>query len=56
MELITLQLDLARQKETTEYVKSYVDFAKANGYNSILFYLENAVRTVDTAFLDESTT
>lgn len=56
MELITLQLDLARQKETTEYVKSYIDFAKANGYNSILFYLENAVRTEDTAFLDESTT
>ncbi len=56
MELITLQMDLGRQKETVEYIKSFVDFAKENGYNSILYYMESAVRTEDTAFLDPEKT
>lgn len=56
MELITLQMDLGRQKETVEYVKSFVDFAKQNGYNSILYYMESAVRTEGTAFLDPEKT
>ena len=56
MELITLQMDLGRQKETLEYIKSFVDFAKKNGYNSILYYMESAVRTPDTAFLDPEKT
>lgn len=56
MELITLQIDLGRQKETIEYIKSYVDFAKASGYNSIFYYIENAVRTPDTEFLDPEET
>lgn len=56
MELITLQMDLGRQKETTEYVKSFVDFAKKNGYNSILYYMESAVRTDATFFLNPDQT
>lgn len=56
MELITLQIDLGRQKETLEYVRGYVDFAKKCGYNSILYYLENAVRTEDTSFLSQDET
>ena len=56
MELITLQMDLGRQKETVEYIKSFVDFAKKNGYNSILYYMESAVRTESTAFLDPEKT
>ncbi len=56
MELITLQMDLGRQKETVEYVKSFVDFAKKNGYNSILYYMESSVRTEATAFLDPEKT
>ncbi len=56
MELITLQMDLGRQKETVEYIKSFVNFAKANGYNSILYYMESAVRTENTAFLDPEKT
>lgn len=56
MNLVCLQIDLARQKETVEYVKSYIDFAAANGYNSILFYLENAVRTEDTQFFSHDDT
>lgn len=45
-----LQIDLARQKETVEYVKSFADFAVQNGYNALILYLENAVRTEDTHF------
>lgn len=53
MELICLQIDLARQKETLAYVKRYIDLAKKCGYNALIMYLENAVRTEDTAFFSE---
>ena len=56
MQLICLQIDLARQKETVEYVKSYIDYAKRCGYNALLMYLENAVRTEDTWFFNEEDT
>ena len=51
-----LQIVLARQKESVEFVKSYIDFAKAHGYNAILAYLENAVRTQDTAYFSHEDT
>ena len=38
MELICLQIDLARQKERVDFVKSYMDFAVQNGYNSVLLF------------------
>lgn len=56
MELICLQIDLARQKENSEYIKSYIDFAKENGYNSLLVYLENAVRTENTEYFKREET
>lgn len=56
LKLRCLQLDLARQKETVEFVKAYADFAARNGYNALILYLENAVRTEDTAFFDEDET
>lgn len=56
MELICLQIDLARQKESIDYVKSYIDIAKRNGYNALLVYLENAIRTEDTFFFEETQT
>ena len=56
MELIILQMDLGRQKESLSYIKSYVDFAKESGYNAILYYMESAVRTEDTAFLNPDDT
>jgi len=49
-ELVCLQLGLARQKENVEYIKSYIQFAKQNGYNAVLVYLENVVRTSKTEF------
>ena len=35
MKMIALQIDLARQKEKIDYVKSYVDMAKKYGYNTV---------------------
>ncbi len=55
MDLIILQTDLARQKETVPYIKEYIDFAKANGYNAVLLYLEAAVRVECTSFLSPDT-
>lgn len=52
MQLVCLQIDLARQKETLDYVKSYIDFAAENGYNSLIMYLENLVRTPSTEYFD----
>lgn len=51
-----LQLDLARQKETVSYIERYADFAAAHGYNALLLYLENAVRTPSTPFFREEET
>lgn len=56
MELICLQIDLARQKERVDFVKKYMDFAACNGYNAVLLYLENAVRTESTAYFDKEDT
>lgn len=56
LQLRCLQIDLARQKESVAFVKSYVDFAKSHGYNAVLCYLENAVRTEDTAYFSKEDT
>lgn len=56
LDLRCLQIDLARQKESVAFVKSYADFAAENGYNALILYLENAVRTEDTAFFDPEET
>ncbi len=53
MKIVALQIDLARQKENIEYIKSYADFAKANGYNTMFLYLEASVRTSITEFFDK---
>ena len=52
MEIICLQIDIARQKETIEYFKKFIDFAKEWGYNSVLVYIESAIRTKKTEFFD----
>ncbi len=52
MEIVALQIDLARQKESVAFVKEYADFAKSNGYNAIFMYLEASVRTSITQFFD----
>ncbi len=39
------QLDLARQPETMEFIRDFIDFIKANHYNTLFLYLEWRVRT-----------
>jgi len=43
--LRAVQMDLARQMETVEYVKHFIDFAKRFGYNAVALYLEARIRT-----------
>ena len=40
-----VQLDLARQMETVDFVCRYADFAAAQGFNTLFLYLEGRVRT-----------
>lgn len=56
LDLRILQIDLGRQKETVEYIKSYIDFAKENGYNSVLLYLEAAVKVACVPFFSDDDT
>ena len=40
-----VQLDLARQMETLEFIKEFIDFIASNGYNTLALYLEGRIRT-----------
>ena len=53
LDIVALQIDLARQKETVQYIKDYIDFAKDNGYNTVFLYLEAMVRVECASFFDE---
>jgi len=44
-----LQLDIARQKESLSFIEDYFKKAKDWGYDTIILYLENAVRTSVTS-------
>lgn len=54
LQIIAFSIDLARQKETVQFVKNQMAFCKDNGYNTVLLYLEASVRTSVTAFFDEA--
>lgn len=54
LEIIAFSIDIARQKERVEFVKNQMKFCRANGYNTVLLYLEASVRTSVTAFFDEA--
>ncbi len=40
-----VQLDLARQMETIDFIKGFIDFIASNGYNTLALYLEGRIRT-----------
>ncbi|MHC4884815.1 MAG: hypothetical protein ACYTGH_07010, partial [Planctomycetota bacterium] len=40
-----IQLDLARQMETVDYIEDFIQFASRQGYNALVLYLEARVRT-----------
>lgn len=56
MDIIAVQLDLGRQKERFDFIKSFVDNAKKWGYNTIILYIECSIRTKVTPFLSEDDT
>ena len=43
--IVAVQLDLARQKESVAFLKSYMDRVRLVGYNTIVLYLEDRVKT-----------
>lgn len=51
--IISVMLDLGRQIESAEFLKSYAAFCRQCGYNTIVLYLEASVRTSVTPFFDE---
>ena len=56
MKIVAVQIDLGRQKEKIEFIKSFVDNAEKWGYNTIILYLECSIRTKVTPFFDEDDT
>lgn len=47
-EIRAVQLDLARQMESIDFIKEFIDFAVNSGFNAIFLYLEGRIKT--TAF------
>jgi len=45
LKLKAVQLDLARQMETTDFIRGFIDLLADNGYNALMLYLEDRVRT-----------
>lgn len=48
-----VQLDLARQMETLDFIKEFIDIIAENGYNTLVLYLEGRVRTESFPFPSE---
>lgn len=53
LEMVALQIDLARQVESVQYIKDYIDFAKDNGYNTVFLYLEATVKVACVPFFND---
>jgi len=45
-----IQLDLARQPETLDYIRSFTDFVSRHGFNHLVLYLEGRIRTKSFPF------
>lgn len=44
MNIKAVQLDLARQMESVDFIKKYIAFAAQNGFNTVFLYLEWRIR------------
>lgn len=49
-----VQLDLARQKENISFIEEFIIFAETAGYDSILLYLEDRIRTASYPYISEA--
>ncbi|MBR2723762.1 MAG: hypothetical protein IKB77_05455, partial [Lentisphaeria bacterium] len=52
-QLKCVQLDLARQKENIPYIKEFITFAADAGYNSIMLYLEDRIKTASYPYIPD---
>ena len=52
LKIRAVQLDLARQKETLDYIRSFIDFSSKYGYNTLVLYLEGRIKTKNFPYLD----
>ena len=48
-----VQLDLARQMETLDYIFEFIDFIANSGYNTLVLYLEGRVKTQSFPYPEE---
>jgi len=48
-----VQIDLVGQKETVEFVLSFIDFIKKCGFNTLVLYLEGRIKTPTFPFLSD---
>lgn len=48
-----VQMDLARQMETVDYMEHYADFAAEQGFNTLVLYLEGRVRTASFPYREK---
>lgn len=51
---VGIQLDLGRQKETMEFMESFIKFISANCYDTLYLHLESGVRTGNFQFADHN--
>ena len=53
LKIKSVQIDLARQKETVEFVLGFIDFIKKCGFNTLVLYLEGRIKTPTFPFLSD---
>jgi hypothetical protein len=51
--IIATQIDLARRKETAAEIRAFLDHAAAFGYNTVVFYLEDRIKTASYPYASD---
>lgn len=51
--IIATQIDLARQKETTKRIFSFLDTAKRFNYNTVFLYMEDRIKTASYPYIPD---
>ena len=53
MKIKAVQLDLARQKENLDYIRSFIEFISRWGFNTLVLYLEAIIRTKSFPWVED---
>jgi len=54
MKIKGVQLDIARQKETIDFIIDFINFIKNCGYNTLFLYIEGRIKTKSFPFMPEN--